>query len=63
MFYKYENNELTFGNYISGFDNEYNGFDLSALEHYNNTYTYPEHNWYWFDSLEEANTFFGITND
>jgi len=27
------------------------------------SYTYPIDGWYWFDTLEEANTFFNITNE
>jgi hypothetical protein len=25
------------------------------------TYTYPIHGWYWFDTLEQAAEFFGVT--
>lgn len=27
---------------------------------YKDTYTYPVYDWYWFDTIEEAKSFFGI---
>lgn len=34
---------------------------FTLLKELNNTYTYPQDGWYWFDSLELAQAFFGIT--
>jgi hypothetical protein len=31
-------------------------YDLFALQH--DQYEYPVHGWYWFDTIEEAYTFF-----
>ena len=54
-FYKFENNELTSGNYICG-----DGYDLNVPDHHSGVYTYPYYDWYWFDTEEEANAFFNI---
>jgi hypothetical protein len=32
--------------------------DFQLLKEQKDIYTYPEHNWYWFNSLKQAQTFF-----
>ena len=55
-FYKYESPILLYG--VSVFDANYH------LESENkNDYSYPIDGWYWFNSQEEANIFFGIINE
>jgi hypothetical protein len=36
------------------------GPNFSLLSEQHNDYTYPMNGWYWFDSAEEAATFFDI---
>jgi len=53
-FYKNDNGEVLFGpNYVVSLN--YNLFKEQKDEH-----TYPIDGWYWFDSIEEAYSFFGI---
>lgn len=59
-FYKFEEDSLLSGNYVSGSDAEGNGFDLNVYDHGQGKYTYPVNGWYWFDTEEEANVFFNI---
>jgi len=57
-FYKYEVDIETmfYGpNFVYG---PYDTFQLFRNQH--DTYTYPVEGWYWFDSQEEAYTFFNI---
>ena len=55
MFYKLlESNELIYGPFVH---NE--NYILLEQDHLN--YEYPIDGYYWFDTLEEANTFFNIT--
>lgn len=54
MFYKYENNELTFGQYIAFASGETLHIDFK------DTYTYPVEGWYYFETEQEAKEFFGI---
>ena len=37
------------------------GFTLLVAD--KDTYTYPVEGWYWFDTAEEAATFFGVSVD
>jgi len=54
-FYKLENGELLYGpNFVCGPD-----FDLNI--EFKDTYAYPIDGWYWFNTIEEANIFFNIT--
>jgi hypothetical protein len=54
MFYKLlEDGFLSFGPYVHSAE-----YMLLEGEHLN--YTYPVDGWYWFDTEEEANTFFNI---
>ena len=61
-FYKLDpdSNELTSGTYIMGSDEYGNGYDLNELDHIAGLYTYPYNGWYWFETLEEAETFFNL---
>lgn len=52
MFYKLDG-ELLSSSFVSG-----PSFDLVADAH--EDYTYPVDGWYWFDTPEEANAFFGL---
>lgn len=53
-FYKYINDQLFCApNFVEG-----NGFLLLKQE--KDQYTYPIDGWYWFDSEDEAKTFFSI---
>ena len=52
-FYKLDG-ELLFGpNFVLNAN-----YELYRKDH--DTYTYPVDGWYWFDTLEEAQVFFGI---
>jgi hypothetical protein len=54
MFYKIlDNTNLTFGPSVQSED-----YTLVSDEYM--SYTFPIDGWYWFDTIEEANTFFGI---
>ena len=55
MFYKYENNELTYGPFVSFPD----GTELHP--NHLDTYTFPVNGYYYFETEEEAKDFFGIT--
>lgn len=59
-FYKYENESFSSGSYITGYDDNGNGYDLNELDHAAGVYQYPVNGWYWFDTEEEANTFFNL---
>lgn len=53
-FYKNDNGSLLYApNFVYSKD-----FSLTVLE--KDTYTYPVEGWTWFETLEEACTFFGI---
>jgi hypothetical protein len=53
-FYKYQDNELYYGpNFVYG-----PTFEL--LKGVKDTYTYPVDGWYYFDTIEDAKTFFNI---
>ncbi len=53
-FYKIQDNQMIYTpNWVEG-----NGYILLKSE--KNTYEYPVDGWYWFDSEESANDFFGI---
>ena len=57
MFYKYENDELTFGPCVT--------FPTGEMLHvdFKDTYTYPVEGYYYFATEQEAKDFFGITDD
>ena len=59
-FYKYEDEFLNTGTYVTGSDENGNGYDLNELDHIAGVYQYPYNGWYWFDTAEEAMTFFNI---
>ncbi len=53
-FYKKENETLLYGpNFV-----EHKDFKLERQLH--ETYTYPIHDWYWFNSEDEARLFFNL---
>jgi len=53
-FYKSENSEVQIAETcITGLD-----LDLHCLQ--KDTYIYPVQGWYWFNTIEEAYTFFGL---
>lgn len=56
-FYKLDpGGDILYGpNFVYG---PYGSFNLYRDEH--DTYTYPIDGWYWFDTKEEAYTFFGV---
>lgn len=57
-FYKLENTELLEApNFVILPD----GLELFADR--KDEYTYPVNDWYWFDSLEQAKTFFNIQDE
>lgn len=53
MFYKYENTTLMYGPCVIS-------AEYALVTDEKNSYTYPIDGWYWFDTEEEANTFFNI---
>jgi len=53
-FYKYESENLTWGKWVLNLD-----YELYADK--NTEYDLPIDGWYWFDSTQEAETFFGIS--
>lgn len=54
MFYKLlENNTLTFGQFVQS-------LDYTLDYQLKDTYQLPIDGWYWFNTIEEANIFFGI---
>ena len=56
-FYKYDSEMLLEGpNFVLNKD-----YELRAETH--DQHTYPVDGWSWFDTLEEAKAFFGITDD
>jgi hypothetical protein len=55
-FYKYDN-ELFYAAYFV------RGPDFELLRESKDTYTYPHHGWYWFDSLEDACFFFKLNRN
>jgi hypothetical protein len=55
-YYKYEEEFLSASNFISFPD-----MDLVDIEH--ELYEYPIHGWYWFNSEEEAKSFFGVKDE
>jgi hypothetical protein len=57
MFYKLiAENELTYGPFVTSAEYELN-------QDFHTEYELPIDGWYWFDTLEEANAFFGITSE
>ena len=52
-FYKYESEQLAWGKRVLNLD-----YELYADKH--SEYELPTDGWYWFDSTEEARTFFNI---
>lgn len=56
MFYKYENPELHFGPCVQFPDGELLHIDLLDL------HELPFRDWYYFETEEEAKTFFGIND-
>jgi hypothetical protein len=55
-FYKYESEILSYGpNFVLDLN-----FELRKES--KDDHTYPVDGWYWFDSIEEAYTFFNILN-
>jgi hypothetical protein len=55
-FYKNDGGEVLHGpNFVWG---PYGSYHLVKED--KDTYTYPIDGWYWFDSMEEAYTFFGL---
>lgn len=55
MFFKLiDTNTLTYGPYVQS-----ENYLLLSDQH--STYQYPVDGWYWFDTEQEANTFFNIT--
>lgn len=52
-FYKYESGFLTWGKWVLNLE-----YHLVADKH--TEYQLPIDGWYWFDSIQDANTFFGI---
>ena len=55
MFYKYEHEYLWSGPYVQFESGEF--LHLDFLD----TYTFPVDGWYYFETEEEAKSFFGIT--
>jgi hypothetical protein len=55
-YYKYEEELLSASNFISFPD-----MDLVDVDH--ELYEYPIDGWYWFDSEEEAKSFFGVKDE
>jgi hypothetical protein len=53
MFYKYQDDTLLFGRVVTA-----PTFELTIET--KNDFEYPVDNWYWFDSIDEANVFFNI---
>jgi hypothetical protein len=53
-FYKLDNNELQIA------ETCISGLDLDLHYSQKDTYTYPVQGWYWFDTEEEAKTFFNL---
>lgn len=56
MFYKYENEILLSGTYVQPAAGEL--LHLDFLD----TYTFPVDGWYYFETEEEAKSFFGIND-
>lgn len=54
-FYKYEGEQLAWGKWVLNLD-----YELYADKH--TEYELPVDGWYWFDSKEEAEIFFGISS-
>ena len=56
MFYKLlEDGTITYGPYVlSG--------DYELISDFHQDYVLPIDGWHWFNTLDEANVFFGITN-
>lgn len=53
-FYKNDNGFLSYGkNFVVG-------LSQNLYREQKDGYTYPQENWYWFDTEEEARQFFGI---
>ena len=56
-FYKYNNSDLLYGpNFVLNLNYQLNKNDKDS-------YIYPIDGWYWFDSKEEAYSFFNIENN
>jgi hypothetical protein len=55
MFFKYEDGELFKAMY------EINAPDYNMIIELKDTYDYPHHGWYYFDTERDAYTFFNIT--
>lgn len=53
MFYKLDSQILLCGSYITG-------TDYAIFESNKNEYNYPVDGWYWFDTEDEAYTFFNL---
>lgn len=51
-FYKLDNGSLLFG------ETDVQSAEFDLMRELKDTYTYPVHGWYWFDTREEAKTFF-----
>ena len=56
MFYKYQDDTLLFGCVVTA-----PTFELTIET--KNDFQYPVDNWYWFDTLEEAEKFFNIIKE
>jgi len=52
-FYKYESKQLTWGKWVLNLD-----YELYADKHAE--YVLPIDGWHWFDSIKQAQEFFGI---
>ena len=57
MFYKYQDEQLSFGPYITFPDRE-----MLHIDKYQE-YTYPIEGWYYFATEQEAKDFFGINDN
>lgn len=54
-FYSYDNQLMEAPNFVIFPD----GTELFSVN--KDKYTYPVYGWYWFDTIEEAKQFFGVT--
>lgn len=53
-FYKIDNNEILMGpNFVEGISE-------NIYREYKDTYAYPIDGWYWFDTIQEAYTFWNL---
>ncbi len=57
MFVKNDNGALLTG------DNYIYAPTFTLTKEIKDEFTYPNDEWYWFDTIEEANTFFNINNE